>query len=195
MSSVLETKRLILRQWQDSDYLPFAQLNADPYVMQYFPSPLSRDESGVMANKIRQLITKQGWGFWAIELKSSGAFIGFTGLNNPTADFSFKPCIEIGWRLARSFWKKGYATEAANAALEFGFKVLNLNEVVAFTALQNTPSRQLMERLQMSYQHDFQHPSLVTNHLLSRHCLYKITAQQFLASSLLSITPNFIPNS
>ena len=170
----IETQRLLLRQWQASDYLPLAELNADSQVMQYFPNCLTSEESYWLAQRLQQLIEQQGWGFWALELKSSGAFIGFTGLNKPTAPFEFNPCIELGWRLARAFWGYGYATEAAQAALHFGFEQLKLSEIVAFTALPNQRSQAVMQRLGMKYQYDFPHPHLTLDHPLSQHCLYKI---------------------
>ncbi|WP_020560756.1 GNAT family N-acetyltransferase [Thiofilum flexile] len=172
---MIATERLILRQWRASDYLPFAQLNADPQVMEYFPSCLTSEESHLRAQHIQHLIEQQGWGFWALELKASGAFIGFTGLNRPTAPFEFNPCIEVGWRLARAFWGYGYATEAAQAALAFGFGELQLTEIVAFTAVQNQRSQAVMQRLGMSYHHDFSHPHLAEGHPLNKHCLYKIS--------------------
>ncbi len=99
----LQTERLILRQWQDSDDDPFATLNADPEVMRHFPSTLNRDESDKLANRIRNNIADNGWGFWAVQGKGSGQFIGFVGLNRPQADLPFNPCVEVGWRLARQF--------------------------------------------------------------------------------------------
>lgn len=179
MLDSLITERLILRQWRDSDYAPFAKLNADPKVMEYFPQCLNIEESNRAADKIRGLIDLQGWGFWAVELRVTGTLIGFTGLNSPATTFPFSPCVEVGWRLTKTYWGKGYASEAANAALQFGFQQLGLDEIVAFTALQNKRSQAVMKRLGMQYQSDFQHPSLPANHPLSTHCLYQIKAQEF----------------
>lgn len=176
----LETERLFLRQWQQSDYLPFAQLNADPMVMEYFPSILSASESNAMADKCTALIAEKGWGFWALELKSSGQFIGFTGLHTPMTELPFAPCVEIGWRLAYEFWGRGYVTEAAKAALEVAFEHLKLNEVVAFTAVQNQKSQAVMKRLAMEYRGEFDHPILPIASPLRKHYWYSLLRENWL---------------
>ncbi|WP_316368640.1 GNAT family N-acetyltransferase [Candidatus Thiodiazotropha sp. CDECU1] len=172
----LETDRLILRQWLDEDYAPFARINDDPRVMEFFPQLLSRDESDELANRCRELITERGWGFWAVELKGYGDFIGIVGLNAPQDRLPCSPCIEVGWRLAYRHWGKGYATEAGSRALRFAFEALMLNEVVAFTTSTNQRSREVMERLGMvNKNQDFDHPALVPDHPLSKHVLYAIS--------------------
>lgn len=173
---MVETERLILRQWQVSDLKPFAELNADPDVMRYFPAPLSREESDNLANRFKHIIdNNDGWGFWAVELKSTGEFVGTVGLLHQADRFDFSPCTEIGWRLAKSFWQQGIAWEAATHALDFAFNQLNLDEVVSFTAAHNAPSEGLMKRLGMVKQGDFMHPALAADHYLAEHVLYKIT--------------------
>ena len=111
----LETDRLRLRQWKESDYPLFSALNSDPEVMKYFPEKLSTDESNCLAIKLQSHIQDRGWGLWALEVKSTNQFIGFAGLHNTDELFSFSPAIEIGWRLSKAHWKQGFATEAANA--------------------------------------------------------------------------------
>lgn len=176
----LETKRLRLRQWQPSDFAIFADMNADPEVMRYFPKLLSATVSDVIANKCQQLIKDNGWEFWAVTVKSTNAFIGFVGLNQTNADMTFAPCVEITWRLHKDYWGQGYATEAAQAALKFAFEVLALDEVVAFTAVINKPSQQVMQRIGMkNMQDNFYHPALRPNHALAEHVLYNITQQQW----------------
>ena len=130
----LETPRLRMRQWRESDHAPFAAMNADPAVMEFFASPPSRAASDASINTWQAQLTAQGWSNWAVELRESGEFIGFTGLSVPRRTFSFSPCVEVGWRLARKFWGKGFATEAARAALRVAFQRLALLEVVSFTA-------------------------------------------------------------
>ena len=184
MTGYIETERLYLRQWQASDFAIFAEMNADPEVMKYFPKLLSATMSDVIANKCQQLIKDNGWGFWAVSLKDcskkSHAFIGFVGLNQTHADMSFVPCIEIAWRLRKEFWGQGYATEAARASLNFAFTELVLDEVVAFTAVINQRSQLIMERIGMTdTQDNFYHPALNANHPLAEHVLYKITRQQW----------------
>ena len=170
----LETERLKLRAWQESDLQPFAELNADKDVMHYFPSVLTREQSDNLADKFQQLILDHGWGFWAVELKATGQFIGFTGLNTQPEQFIFSPCVEIGWRFAKQYWHQGYATEAAKACLKFAFEALHLNEVVSFTAVHNTASEHVMQRLGMQAMFEFNHPALTQESPLSRHILYKI---------------------
>jgi RimJ/RimL family protein N-acetyltransferase len=175
-----ETERLTLRQWRDSDYAPYVALNADPRVMEHFPNTLDKAASDAMADKIRSLITEQGWGFWAVERKDTQAFIGSVGLHRPTADLPFNPCVEIGWRLAAEHWGQGYATEAARAALQVGFETLGLEEIVAFTALSNLKSQAVMERLGMQRDEEtFEHPDVPIGNPLREHCLYRMTSDSY----------------
>jgi RimJ/RimL family protein N-acetyltransferase len=176
----LETERLLLRQWRRLDYSVFAELNSDPEVMEYFPNLLTRKESDAVAEKCQSIISERGWGFWATELKSSGLFIGFVGLNKPKPTMPFSPCVEIGWRLHKSYWGKGYATEAAAEALRFCFETLGLIEVVSFTTLSNFRSRSVMERLGFrDTAQNFEHPDIPKGHSLSEHVLYKLTSQEW----------------
>ena len=184
MTKVIETKRLYLRQWQPADFEIFAEMNANPEVMRYFPKPLSSKLSDMIANKCQQLIADNGWGFWAVSLKdgpkADNNFIGMVGLNTAHVDMPFAPCVEIAWRLHKYYWGQGYATEAARAALKFAFEVLALNEVVAFTAVINKHSQLIMQRIGMTdTQEGFYHPMLESKHLLAEHVLYKITRQQW----------------
>src|ERR1700742_4746969 len=119
---IIETARLGIRNWREEDVPLFARMNADPRVMEFFPSLLSSDETAAMVVRIQTLIESRGFGFWAVELKKSGNFIGFTGLSVPRFEAAFTPCVEIGWRLAFEYWYHGYAQEAANACLRFGFE-------------------------------------------------------------------------
>ena len=182
----METKRLIIRQWKDDDFSPYAKLNADPKVMTYFPALLSKQQSDAQAEIFRQHITEHGWGFWAVELKEIGQFIGFVGLlsNDTSSGLPNTPHIEIGWRLSSKFWGVGYATEAAEKALEFAFKTLRAPSIYSFTALQNEPSRRVMQKIGMdNTNQDFNHPKLPAGHSLERHCLYKITKEQWYESN------------
>ncbi|WP_027467913.1 GNAT family N-acetyltransferase [Deefgea rivuli] len=178
MADIIEfkTDRLIARQWRDEDAEAFAQMNADPRVMQYFPACLSRDKSDAAFEAMRSIITEQGWGFWAIEEQATQRFIGFVGLNIPSPELPFSPCTEIGWRLAHEFWGKGYATEAAQGALRCGFTQLNLAEIVSFTSIHNQPSQAVMRRLGMLQEtENFQHPKVLLGHELREHCLYRLS--------------------
>ncbi|WP_310484732.1 GNAT family N-acetyltransferase [Chamaesiphon sp. VAR_48_metabat_403] len=179
-----ETERLRLRQWIKSDREPFARLNADPRVMEFFPSILDRAASDAMLDRLQTLINERGWGFWAVESKQDNQFIGFVGLHIPSADLPFSPCVEIGWRLAFDYWGKGYATEAAQAALKVGFNRLELPEIVSFTAINNHRSSAVMERLGMNREIEtFEHPSLPVGHFLKEHCLYRLSREKWRSSN------------
>ncbi len=176
----LDTERLLLRQWDESDFPIFYRLNSDPAVMEYFPNTLSEEESNRVAKTIQNLISERGWGFWAVEEKGTGNFIGFVGLHIPKPELPFSPCVEVGWRLAKEYWGKGYATEAGKAALNFGFGELGLKEVYSFTSVDNTKSRAVMERLNMhNTNQNFEHPEVPKGNPLKEHVLYKITNTQW----------------
>jgi RimJ/RimL family protein N-acetyltransferase len=171
----LETDRLKLRQWRSEDYPLFADMSADLRVMEYFPSPLTFDESYALASKIEGLIAQRGWGLWVVEIKGGDRFAGFVGLHEPLVALPFSPCVEVGWRLGYEFWGQGYATEAANAALKFAFETLGLTEVVSFTATQNLRSQAVMQRLKMhNTGENFDHPNVPIGHPLREHVLYRI---------------------
>lgn len=178
---VLATDRLFLRDWRDEDFAPFAALNADPRVMEFFPKPLDRAESDALAARLSVFIEENGFGFWAVERKLDGAFLGFVGLNVPPWTAPFTPCVEIGWRLARSYWGQGYATEAARAALDFAFGPLGRDEIVALTIPGNRRSRAVMERLGMRRDpaDDFDHPVLPEDHAFRRHALYRVSRAEW----------------
>jgi RimJ/RimL family protein N-acetyltransferase len=172
----LRGARVTLRQWRNADHAAFAQLNADPVAMEFFPSTLSPEESDAMVQRCHDAIAERGWGFWCLEI--GGACAGFTGLNVPTFEAPFMPGVEIGWRLHPRYWGHGYATEAARLALDYGFGALRLQEIVSFTAVANVRSRAVMERIGMRHDAagDFDHPRLPPGHRLRRHVLYRLNA-------------------
>lgn len=174
----LGTTRLRLRRWRASDREPFATLNADPEVMRHFPGPLDRGQSDELVARIEAEFELRGYGLWALERRDAGELIGFTGLAAVPFEAGFTPAVEIGWRLARPAWGNGYATEAARAALAFGFDRLGLDEIVSFAVPGNTRSRSVMERIGMEHDPagDFDHPGLPVGHPLSRHVLYRSKA-------------------
>jgi RimJ/RimL family protein N-acetyltransferase len=173
----LRTQRLRLRRWLPADREPFAALNADPRVALHLPAALSRAESDALAARIEAHFSEHGFGLWAVEAPGVAPFAGFTGLSIPSFKAHFTPCVEIGWRLAAPFWGRGYATEAARAALGFGFQHLRLGEIVSFTVPGNLRSRRVMEKLGMRCDpaEGFDHPGLPQGHPLRRHVLYRIT--------------------
>jgi RimJ/RimL family protein N-acetyltransferase len=175
-----ETERLRLRQWRPSDREPFAAMNADAEVMRFFPAVQSRDASDRSIDLWQSELLARGWSNWAVELKTMDEFIGFIGLGVPRRALPFMPCVEIGWRLARAHWRKGYATEGARAALKMGFEQLRLREIVSFTSVLNLPSRAVMERIGMvDSGEDFEHPAVPEGHPLRLHCLYRLTRERW----------------
>lgn len=181
--TTLTTDRLILRPWTEADFEPFAAMSADPMVMEHFPATLTRAESDAVAAKLKALIEENGIGFWALEVPGEASFIGFAGIQKVTFEAPFVPApparaVEIGWRLARAHWGKGYASEAARAALAHGFDELGLPEIVSFTAEGNKRSQAVMARIGMTHDpsDDFDHPNLPEGHPLRRHVLYRISS-------------------
>jgi len=164
---------ITLRQWKDADLEPYAAMNADPKVMQYFPKSLSPAESKESLLRFRSGIDQHGWGLWAVEV--DGVFAGFTGLAEPSFSAHFTPCVEIGWRFRPEFWGRGIAYAAALAAESFAFQELKLSELVSLTAAINARSRRLMERLEFTRREsdDFAHPSIPEDSPLRSHILYR----------------------
>jgi RimJ/RimL family protein N-acetyltransferase len=168
--------RVLLRQWSDDDREPYAAMNADPEVMRYYPSTVSREASDGFIDWASGLIAERGWGLWAVEVIGGQPFVGVVGLNetHPVAD-----AVEVSWKLAREHWGHGYATEAAREAVRFGFERLALDEIVAMTVPANTRSRRVMERLGMTHDpgDDFDRPGMPPR--LTRHVLYRLRATAF----------------
>jgi len=175
--AALATERLLLRPWKDEDLPAFAAMNNDPDVMAFMPKRLSREESDATAERIRNQIETAGWGLWALEVTGFAPFAGFVGLSAPRFKAHFTPCVEVGWRLAKTYWGKGYATEAGRAVIAYGFDTLGLSQIVSFTTPGNWRSRAVMERLGMRHdpRDDFDHPALETGHPLRQHVLYRLT--------------------
>ena len=172
---MLITDRLMLRRWRDDDREPFAALNADPVVMEHFPSTQTREESDASVDRFEQHFDEHGVGLWAVEVTDGAPFIGFVGLSVVPFDAHFTPAVEVGWRLAREHWGHGYATEGAWAALAIAFDDVGLAAVVSFTAVANRRSRAVMERIGMAHDpaDDFDHPRLARDSSILRHVLYR----------------------
>jgi RimJ/RimL family protein N-acetyltransferase len=175
------TQRLRLRGWRDADLEPFAALNADPRVMEFFVQPLERAQSEAFAIRAGEKLVERGFGLWAVEAPDIAPFLGYVGLAEPSFQAPFTPCVEVGWRLARQYWGQGFATEAAAAVIDYAFGTLGLNEIVSFTAVGNQRSRQVMERLGMRRhaREDFDHPNVPDGHRLRPHVLYRLVASQW----------------
>jgi len=172
---VIRTPRMILRPWRDEDNAPYAALNADPEVRRYWPATLSKEESDAQAARLQKHIEEHGFGFWAAEVLGLARFIGFVGLKPVEPDLPFAPAIEAGWRLARNYWGRGYATEGAQASLADGFGRLGLEEIVSYAVAVNTPSRRVMERIGMTHRpaEDFDHRDRKPNDPLRRYVVYR----------------------
>ncbi|MEP3045310.1 MAG: GNAT family N-acetyltransferase [Roseibium sp.] len=175
---LMETDRLLVREWQDDDLDPFAEMCADPEVMRYFPAPLTREQTAILIDIAIRKQKEDGFCFVPVETKSNREFLGFVGLSIPAyaKPLPFDPCVEVGWRLKRPAWGNGYATEAAKAWLRFGFETVDLTEIVSFTTKGNRPSREVMKRLGMvrNAEDDFKHPMLDGGHPLEDHVLYRL---------------------
>ena len=177
----LVTRRLIMRPWREADRAAFRALNGDPDVMVHFPHPLSAERSDAIMNAWQEHIELHGWGFWALERTLDGAFVGAVGIAHARFEAPFTPAVEIGWRLPKAFWGKGYALEAAREAVRFGFEQLKLAEIVAFTLPANLPSRRVMERLGMERDpsDDFEHPAIEPGHPMRHHVLYRFASAKW----------------
>jgi RimJ/RimL family protein N-acetyltransferase len=167
---VILTERLCLRRWRESDKTPFALMNADPRVMEFFPACLSREQSDALANRIEAHFERHGFGLWAAELLDEQRFAGFIGLAVPDFEAHFTPCVEIGWRLEYAAWGRGLATEGARAVVRHAFETLRIPALVSFTVPANTRSRRVMENIGMTRDpaDDFDHPRSPIRHVLYR---------------------------
>jgi RimJ/RimL family protein N-acetyltransferase len=171
----LETDRLLMRRWRDSDREPFAELNGDPDTLRFFPATLTRAESDAFVDLIESRFELQGYGLWALEIKATGEFIGFTGLNAMPEGVPGAGGMEVGWRLAKTAWHHGYATEAARAARDVAFGGIGLPELWSMTAVLNEPSIAVMRRLGLREVARFDHPKVPVGHPVRPHVLYHLT--------------------
>ncbi len=185
--TVATTPRLTLRRWRTSDREPFARINSDPRVMEFFPGVLTREESDQAADRIQAHFEKHGFGLCAAELRETGVFTGFVGLAVPSFEAHFTPCVEIGWRLAAEHWGCGLATEGAREMVRYAFEVAGLEELVSMTVPANLRSRRVMEKLGMTRNpaDAFDHPNVPEGHLLRSHVLYRLRRSSWRATQLM----------
>lgn len=183
--NIIETERLILRTWKESDAEAYFTINQDPKVLEFLPGPLMMDVVKQFIADKNQCFVDHGYTLWAVEEKMTGAMMGFIGFSSPSWKAHFTPCIEIGWRLGSQYWGKGYATEGAKAVLEYGFKQFGWEEIVSFTVPDNSRSIRVMEKIGMKrdVNGDFAHPVLSLNHRLSAHVLYRVNRYSFSISA------------
>ena len=175
---LIETKRLLLRRWQDDDRGPFAELNGDAETLVFFPSTLTRAESDALVDRIEARFEAHGYGLWALEVRETGRFIGFTGLAPMPEEVPGAGGTEIGWRLARPAWHHGYATEAALAARDVAFTGVGLPELWSMTSVLNTPSQAVMRRIGMTEAARFEHPFVPDGHPLKPHVVYHLSCER-----------------
>ena len=170
----IETERLILRAWRETDLAPFIRMNADSEVMRYFPGTLDPAQTELLYRNILQEFADYGYGLYAAEEKQSGSFMGFIGFHWARFEADFCPCVEIGWRLAKEFWNRGYATEGASACLEHGAAELGFDKIYSFTSVNNLASQRVMQKLGMTLEQYFDHPAVPDGHALKPHVCYRI---------------------
>jgi RimJ/RimL family protein N-acetyltransferase len=178
------TDRLLMRRWLDSDREPFAALNGDPETMRYFPETLDRATSDAFIARIESRFEAYGYGLWALEVSETGQFIGFTGLSPMPDDVPGAGGLEVGWRLAKGAWHRGYATEAARAAVTVAFDKLDFDEVWSMTAVVNEQSIAVMRRIGMVEVDRFDHPRVFAGHELQPHVTYHLARSDFVREPL-----------
>lgn len=174
---IFRSERLGFRNWQESDIIPMAAINADPEVMRYFPAIQSTAQTQDFIDRMQQQFEERGYCYFAVELSETGTLIGFTGLSYKTFESDFTPCIDIGWRLGKAYWNKGYATEAAARCLQYGFETLKLDAIYAMAPKINVPSIAVMEKIGMKKVNEFEHPLLINDDWLQPCVLYKIAGK------------------
>ena len=169
-----DSERLIFRDWKEEDLSEFRKMNADPIVMEYFPSTLTHSETDAFYVRIKENMQRVGYGLYAVEVKETGAFIGFIGFHQANLNLGFDPFVEIGWRLKKEAWGMGYAQEGAKRCLAYGFENLGFTEVYSFTSTLNARSERVMRSIGMTKQMTFDHPRIDKKDVLCEHVLYRI---------------------
>jgi RimJ/RimL family protein N-acetyltransferase len=175
MALTIETERIDLRPWNIEKDLPImAKINADEETMRYFPRTYTEEETKNLMVRANESIEQNGFGLFAAELRDEEILLGFVGLNIPSFEAEFCPCIEIGWRLDKKYWKKGYASEAAKAILDYGHRHKKIAEIVSFTSPLNEASVKVMQKIGMKADpsRDFSHPNIEKDNRLSKHVFY-----------------------
>lgn len=170
---ILQTERLGLRNWLPSDEAPFIEMGLDEEVMRHFPGLLSKKETLAFIGRMKDHFDIYGYTYFAVDELESNSFIGFTGLANQTWKSEFTPCVDIGWRLHRSAWGKGYATEAAHACLEAASSKFGIEQVIAFATDKNFSSIHVMKKLGMEEIGKVQHPQIIDDDRFDHCVVYK----------------------
>lgn len=172
------SKRLGFRNWKPEDLQEFAEINTDLEVMEHFPKPLSLKETENLMNRLEQHYSRFGFTYFATEIIGTGEFIGFIGLLNQDYRSDFTPNTDIGWRLKKSSWGNGYATEGAKRCLEYAFTEFKINQIISVCTVQNSKSEHVMKKIGMKKVGEFIHPKL-KEYPGMEHCLcYRINKKR-----------------
>lgn len=175
---LFESERLGFRNWKAEDLEAFAKLNADEEVMEHFPKTLSKKEVEILIDKLKNHFTDNGFTYYATEILATKEFIGMIGLAFQQYKTKFTPAIDIGWRLKRNAWGKGYATEGAKRCLEYAFNELSIKKVIAVCTIQNEKSEKVMKKIGMKKVGEFDHPNLVDHPEYERCFCYEIVREE-----------------
>ena len=178
---LIKTPRLGLRTWQTDDLDAFAVINADPEVMRYFPSALSREETAAFIERLQKHQAENDYCYFAADVLETGELIGFIGIARQTYLKNPPTFTDIGWRLKQSAWGKGLATEGANAVLNFAFRNTDVAEIYSVCSVVNFPSERVMQKIGMQHQRIFRHPKLTNSPRLEKCHLYCIKKEDFTA--------------
>ena len=176
---LFKSERLGFRNWDPTDLDDFTLLNRDPEVMRHFPSPLTREDTKTLMDRLQRQFAEKGYTYFATELLQTGEFMGFIGLVWQEYKAPFTPATDIGWRLRKQFWGKGYATEGAKRCLEFAFNTLGLQKVVSVCPVSNHRSETVMKKIGMRKEGEFEHPGLPGNSRLNPCVWYEVKKRNF----------------
>ncbi len=171
---LFKSERLGFRHWRSKDLDAFAKLNSDEAVMEHFPKTLSKEEVEIFIVQLKEHFVKNGFTYYATEILATKEFIGMIGLAFQEYQTNYTPAIDIGWRLKRGAWGKGYATEGAKRCLEYGFNELGITKIISVCTVENTKSENVMKKIGMTKIGEFNHPELVNYPDYEKHFCYEI---------------------
>jgi len=171
---IFTSERLGFRKWTNNDLVEFTQLNSDEKVMEHFPKTLTKKEVELLLKKLNLHLIEKGFTYYAVELHATNEFIGMIGLAHQEYKTDFTPAIDIGWRLKRSAWGMGYATEGAKRCIEYAFNVLKINTLIAVCTIHNQKSENVMKKIGMTKRGEFNHPELINHPDYVQHLCYDI---------------------
>ncbi len=167
------SERLGFRNWLTEDIEILSALNADSEVMEFFPSIQTREQSEKFIAQMQNEFGEKGFCYFAVDQLDTNELIGFIGIHEHTFESDFTPCIDIGWRLKRSVWYQGFATEGAKRVLEYAFNELKIEKIVSFTPIINTPSENVMKKLGLKRLRTFDFPLFKNDDRLRECVMYE----------------------